>query len=75
MTRTSAGTGALYLNGVNITSGSNSGTPVAGGASELGRGLADFTIGPLDEMRFYNRILTQAEITQLYKLGQVKTKK
>ncbi|MFC1756461.1 LamG domain-containing protein [Patescibacteria group bacterium] len=53
-----------------------SGGSSCGGQFRIGRSYIDETTkyfnGQVDEVRTYNRILTQAEISELYSLGQVK---
>ncbi len=73
ITRTSAGTANIYINGVLSGSANQaSGTPAAGttnviiGNNSVGARTFD---GRIDELRLYNRILTASEITELYTQG------
>jgi hypothetical protein len=66
---TSGGTAILYLNGVNEASGSCVDTPTNLTLSIGGRNtasVADGLIGFIDDVRVYNRILTEAEILTIY---------
>jgi uncharacterized protein (TIGR02145 family) len=71
----------LYVNGkaTNLTIGGNIPTSITTvartmkiGADSYGGGADNYFNGYLDDVRIYNRALTQAEITQLYNLGKAK---
>lgn len=74
VTRDSAGIANIYVNGV-LSGAANqtSGTPAAGTTkitlgNRIGGGRAAGVV--LDDVRFYNRVLSTAEITQIYGLTQ-----
>ncbi len=71
ITRTSAGVANIYINGAQSgTANGNSGTPAAGTTDTIigNRNAADKGFqGNIKNLNIYNRILTQAEITQLYR--------
>lgn len=75
ITRASDGTVSLYKNGIASGTSGNGGTPVVG-TSNLTvccRRLVDLSIGGLiDDIRIYNRILSNTEILLLYNMGQTK---
>lgn len=52
----------LYIDGTYYSSLSGGNTPTAGGYMQLGSGFT----GKMDNLRIYNRELTQAEITEIY---------
>jgi len=61
-------TAIIYINGVSDGSSTLNTIPtLSGGSVSLGGGAsnADFA-GSIDDMRFYNRVLSQSEITNLY---------
>ncbi|QQR78689.1 MAG: LamG domain-containing protein [Candidatus Moraniibacteriota bacterium] len=69
---------AFYINGALVSSTETvapSGTPnsdatFVGAIGSYGNGLNDFFDGKIDEVRVYNRVITSAEVTQLYNLGR-----
>ena len=75
--RLSNGQATFYINGaVNGTENQNSGTPVSGAYTQIGT-MGDGALcydGSIDEVRVYNRALTQSEITQLYQIGAARLK-
>jgi hypothetical protein len=73
MTRDVAGVTNFYKDGVQVGSANqNSGTPTAGGAVVIGNNAATSNTfdGSLDDVRIYNRVLSTAEILQLYNAGR-----
>ncbi len=73
VTRDTSGSTNFYKNGAHIgTANQTGGTPLAGTTQFTiadRQSLAREVIGKLDDMRIYNRILSAAEIAQLYSLG------
>ncbi|MDQ3001781.1 MAG: PKD domain-containing protein [Fibrobacterota bacterium] len=55
----------VYINGVLANTTAHAGPPIAGSLSNLVIGATGWS-GALDEVRFYNKPLTQAEVTALY---------
>jgi hypothetical protein len=71
VTRDASGTANLYVNGVlSGTANQTSGTPTPGNNVEIGNNLTGVVgfDGIIDEVRIYNEVLTQAQITELYNL-------
>lgn len=72
-TRRSTGAASIYVNGTAFMTSQSSGTPGAGGTMRFGTNptaSSGFYSGIMDDVRFYNRILTQADIQELYALGK-----
>lgn len=62
---TSAGTTArLYLNGVQVATGTNTSTPITTSPLTIGAGSGPYFLGLISMFRCYNRELTAAEISQ-----------
>lgn len=61
-------TGLLYWNGVQENSNSGSNTPTSPNTLAIGgrNGSTDYTNGDLEDVRIYNRVLTAAEIKNIY---------
>ena len=60
----------IYTQNVGSLVGSiSTGVPLYCGANYAGGQLASFYQGALDDIRIYNRVLTQSEVTQLYQEG------
>jgi len=77
VTRTAAGVANFYANGVpSGTANLNSGTPTAGSIVAIGGISGGATSNPfegsMDDVRIYNRVLTAAEIKQLYNQSSAK---
>jgi len=77
--RLSSGLATMYVNGaVSGSENQNSGTPETYGyATVIGASRSDATSpfdGLIDDVRIYNRALSQAEITALYQSGEAKIK-
>ena len=74
ITYDSSGNYVFYINGAASGSGTNLQTFTANdtfiGSSCLG-GVGELFAGTMDDVRIYNRVLTAAEVKQLYKLGTV----
>jgi hypothetical protein len=66
----SLGASALYMDGVMVTSGTGLNTGVLNSPSIIGLGRNNCTgadyAGALDDIIFYNRVLSSAEVTTLY---------
>ncbi len=71
LTLDAAGVPALYMNGVRIGvySGSTAYNPTVQGTAIGGHGTDRFFAGRLDDVRLYNRALTDAEIAGMYVAG------
>jgi len=61
----------LYVNGIENVSNTGSGTPVNPTVPLwIGKVQTNYWIGTIDEVRFYNRVLTATEIQELYNNSQ-----
>jgi hypothetical protein len=71
VTRDAAGLSNVYVNGVLTgTPNESCGTPATIANVTVGGDFSDYWNGKIDDLRFYDRVLTANEVKQLYGLGK-----